>query len=350
MFDDMIEGADKYITSNSLWIIMTDERRWIIEFTKDKTLWYNFNVFKSEMDLLGMDCIQNKPIIKKWFENRFLNIKDPNHVEYTMSTDMEIIDKDINKVIQNGVKETISWLHRATEDVEDTIENGVKIANASRFPNIDNVDDTIQNGVKRTFPIQSEMESEVKEIVQMHQHRKPMVDDVIQYGVKETSHLDSRPISSVNDAIQNGVKNTKPIGENLKIGVEKAVKQIKEIKHGLLGHINDEQTQATSMEFSDKIDNAIENGVKEIKEIKHNRTTYHGYFNIKDSTHTPMDKVQDVIQNGVKEIQTDLFNPLSYHHKWTINDVIETGVKTISGRRFEREDKVDEILEKGDKL
>jgi hypothetical protein len=326
MFDDMIEGVDKYITSNSLWVIMTDERRWIIEFTKDKTLWYNFNVFKSEMDLLGMDCIQNKPIIKKWFENRFLNIKDPNHVEYTVPTDMEI--KDVNNVIQNGVKETRTF----------------------NSPPIKSIEDTIQNGVKRTFPIQSEMESEVKEIVQMHQHRKPMVDDVIQYGVKETSHLDSRPISSVNDAIQNGVKNTKPIGENLKIGVEKAVKQIKEIKHGLLGHINDEQTQATSMEFSDKIDNAIENGVKEIKEIKHNRTTYHGYFNIKDSTHTPMDKVQDVIQNGVKEIQTDLFNPLSYHHKWTINDVIETGVKTISGRRFEREDKVDEILEKGDKL
>ena len=36
MFDDLIEGVDQYNHQGSLWLILTDEKRWILEFTKNK--------------------------------------------------------------------------------------------------------------------------------------------------------------------------------------------------------------------------------------------------------------------------------------------------------------------------
>ena len=45
MFDQMVEGADKYVTKQgSTWLIFTEDKRWVIEFTNDKTLWFNYNV------------------------------------------------------------------------------------------------------------------------------------------------------------------------------------------------------------------------------------------------------------------------------------------------------------------
>ena len=59
MFDQMIEGADKYVTEQgSTWLIFTKEKKWVVEFTKDKTLWFNYNLFKSELELIGKDCVE----------------------------------------------------------------------------------------------------------------------------------------------------------------------------------------------------------------------------------------------------------------------------------------------------
>jgi len=71
MFDTIIEGADKYVTKSSMWLIFTEEKRWVIEFTNTKTLWFNYNLFQSELNLLSMDCVESKDIIKEWFESRF---------------------------------------------------------------------------------------------------------------------------------------------------------------------------------------------------------------------------------------------------------------------------------------
>ena len=47
MFDQMVEGADKYVTKQgSTWLIFTESKKWVIEFTKDKTLWFNYNIFQ----------------------------------------------------------------------------------------------------------------------------------------------------------------------------------------------------------------------------------------------------------------------------------------------------------------
>ena len=131
IFDDAIQGVDRYTHNGSLWLIFTDEMRWIVEYTKHQKLWYNYYFFEKKMLLCNLNCVDNKDLIQKWFESRFLNI---NPVEDT---------------IQNGVKQTL-YLHKQSYLlVEDTIQNGVKHTSAKIWPIAYKVEDTIQNGVKQ---------------------------------------------------------------------------------------------------------------------------------------------------------------------------------------------------------
>jgi hypothetical protein len=75
IFDDASQGVDRYNHNDSLWLIFTNEMRWVVEYTKDQTLWYNYNFFKDEMDLIGLNCVEDKDLIKKWFESRFLDMQ-----------------------------------------------------------------------------------------------------------------------------------------------------------------------------------------------------------------------------------------------------------------------------------
>ena len=125
MFDQMVEGADKYVTKQgSTWLIFTEDKRWVIEFTKDKTLWFNYNLFQSEFELISKDCTEERDLIKKWFESRFLN--------------------------KPKVQDTLHALRRNHNIVEHTIENGVKATSVKLYPLHHEVDDAIQNGVKQT--------------------------------------------------------------------------------------------------------------------------------------------------------------------------------------------------------
>ena len=47
IINDAIDGMDVYNHNGSLWLIKTEELKWAIEFTKDKTLWYNYSLFKN---------------------------------------------------------------------------------------------------------------------------------------------------------------------------------------------------------------------------------------------------------------------------------------------------------------
>ena len=37
IFDDASQGVDRYNHNDSLWLIFTNEMRWVVEFTKDQT-------------------------------------------------------------------------------------------------------------------------------------------------------------------------------------------------------------------------------------------------------------------------------------------------------------------------
>jgi len=88
LFDDASQGVDRYNHNGSLWVIFTNEMKWVVEYTKDQTLWYNYGFFKDEMELIGLDCVEDKDLIKKWFESRFLDMPK------------------VEDVIQNGVRHT----------------------------------------------------------------------------------------------------------------------------------------------------------------------------------------------------------------------------------------------------
>ena len=175
IFDDASQGVDTYNHNGSLWLIFTDEMKWVVEYTKEQTLWYNYHLFKQEMEIIGLDCVENKNLIQKWFESRFLNI---NPVEDT---------------IQNGVKHTIcsNWLIR--KPVEDTIQNGVKHTRLNLRWSTWEVEDTIQNGVKETH--------------ERSQHHEFWVKDTIQNGVKHCEDGDWLDGDErFEDIIQNGTK------------------------------------------------------------------------------------------------------------------------------------------------
>ena len=187
MFDRMIEDSDKYIIDNSMWLIFTEEKRWIIEFTNKKTLWFNFNIFQSEFNLLSMDCVKSKDIIKEWFESRFLGI---DVVEDTLSTDGKPLK--VEDTIQNGVKLTQATGTVFCPEVEDTIQNGVKRTVPESIADSFAIEDTIQNGVKTTST--------------RRYSQYWIIEDTIQNGVKTTLPEDDIDIGFVENAIQNGVK------------------------------------------------------------------------------------------------------------------------------------------------
>ena len=249
MFDDASQGVDKYNHNGSLWVIFTNEMRWVVEFTKNQTLWYNYNFFKGEMDLIGLDCVEDKDLIQKWFESRFLDI---NPVEDT---------------IQNGVKDISSVLYKELLSVEDTIQNGVKDTRRSRLINLaatQMVEDTIQNGVKHTR--------------NLCVNRVIFVEDAIQKGVKHTRKGNPYFQESVEDTIQNGVKQTELSKRDF------FPKDI--IQDGL--KING--TYVGGKRQKENVENIIKNGVKHIED---------GDWLDGD------ERIEGIIQEGVKETNQD---------------------------------------------
>ena len=313
MFDTMIEGADKYVTNSSTWLIFTEEKRWVIEFTNEKTLWFNYNLFQSELNLLSMDCVESKDIIKEWFESRFLGI---DVVEETLSTAGKPLK--VEDTIQNGVKHTQRFNGMKKWYVEDIIQNGVKDTQCDERSYPKWVEDTIQNGVKETYEcfngttlIDDIIQNGVKDISNGSYPPRFFIEDIIQNKVKEINHVDvmkffdnkmevalqngiretksicGKRDGRVNNTIENGVKDTHFNFQSGLIQVEDVIQNgvryvedgdwldnderldeiikngVKETKHRLIESYEQKDHQVTTLEISQNIKNAIENGVKE---------------------------------------------------------------------------------------
>ena len=48
-FDKHTKNVDNYNHNGSTWLIFTDEKKWVIELTKEGTLWYNYYFFLNIM-------------------------------------------------------------------------------------------------------------------------------------------------------------------------------------------------------------------------------------------------------------------------------------------------------------
>ena len=258
IFDDASQGVDRYNHNDSLWLIFTNEMRWVVEYTKDQTIWYNYNFFKEEMELIGLDCVEDKDLIKKWFESRFLGIPK---VEDAFDPFFDQ-DQYVEDAIKNGVKDTRRTTISQDQYVEDTIQNGVKDIRRTRLINLSAnqmVEDTIQNGVKHT------MEESLL--------TPTSVEDTIQNGVKHTKSTIMSQDSNVEDTIQNGVKETTPSGYLGSIEMKgKVVHQIESPKQ------------------NNEVEDTIQNGV---------RHTEDGDWLDGD------ERFEDIIQEGVKETNKD---------------------------------------------
>jgi hypothetical protein len=277
MFDAMIEGVDKYATNSSTWLIFTEEKRWVIEFTNEKTLWFNYNLFQSELNLLSMDCVESKDIIKEWFESRFLGI---DAVEETLSTAGKPLK--VEDTIQNGVKDTHFNFQSGLIQVEDVIQNGVKEVEKGSWFNVLYTEDVIQNGVKETYECFNSTN---------------LIDDIIQNGVKTTLPEDDIDIGFVKNAIQNGVKEINHVDvmkffdNKMEAALQNGIKETKSMCGKRDGRVN----------------NTIQNGVKDTLDI-YSRCEWEVKYAIKNGVRhvedgdwlDQDDRIEEIIKNGVK--------------------------------------------------
>ena len=252
IFDDAIQGVDRYNNNGSLWLIFTDEMRWVVEYTKSQTLWYNYYFFKNEMEIIGLDCVENKDLIQKWFELRFLNI--------------------------NAVEDTKPNERLWQAYVEDTIQNGVKETRLQKSGNLYRIEDTIQNGVKGSTSLSAS--------------RKPQVEHTIQNGVKETCKSESTKSISLRWAIQNGVKHIENLPTNNPTRIEDAIQN--GVKHCEDGDW---------LDGDERFEGIIQNGVKEMQPLPAqdgNRDWGKYYHGKEDRTKPHTEYVKDVIKIGEK--------------------------------------------------
>ena len=182
-----IKGVDTYQHNDSTWLIFTDEKKWVIELTKDGTLWYNYNFFNSIFSFFSLDVIENQHYITKWVEDTIQNgVKRTNkHSLYYLNS--------VEDTIQKGVRNTVDWQWGDGSGVEDDIQNGVRNTRNNRFEVLFLVEDAIQNGIKNTEPGGYLGPITIRGKV-FHQfessNQTDNVGNVIQNGVKETKAMD----------------------------------------------------------------------------------------------------------------------------------------------------------------
>ncbi len=131
LIDFNSEGVDTYNHNGSTWLIFTDQKKWVIELTKEKTLWYNYYFFTGVFKYLSLDVVENQHYITKWVEDTVINgvkstkgeyYKEIQKVEYTIHNGVKF-SKDIEDTIQNGVKDTIVTYNNFNSQVENTIRS-----------------------------------------------------------------------------------------------------------------------------------------------------------------------------------------------------------------------------------
>lgn len=300
LIDKFIDGSDIYYHKDSLWIVFTETKEWVIELTNKNTLWYNYRFFKSIFDLVSLDILENQHYITKWVED----------------------------TIQNGVRHTSVSGQPKLSAVEETIQNGVRHTVLTKVSIAHRVEDTIQNGVRYTHLLQD--------------FRKVMVEDTIQNGIKETKQEPSQRTWMSGVVIENGIRETKTPGddgdiestmefmnENNTLDVPKLIEEVITNTTGVKNNTPQEFFQYVM------VNDTIQNGVK------------YTYENIEVDS----DEIEDTIKNGIKETYEDV-----YHHKERINGVIRNGVKNtysdiIKGEYDWRDQiKPDEVINNGCKL
>jgi len=173
IFDKFTQKVDTYYNNGSMWLIFTDEKKWVIELTKEGVLWYNFYFFQDCFKYLSLDVVENQHYITEWFE----------------------------ETIQNGVSLTNPNVCKSLSPVEDIIQNGIKETHEDVYDNKGRVDGVIRNGIKETIEL-PDKSGELNGYGEYYARQKnrtyphtDIVNDVITDGIKETNwrKVDNHP-------------------------------------------------------------------------------------------------------------------------------------------------------------
>ena len=215
MIDIHVKYADVYVNNGSLWLIFTEEKKWVIELDNAGNLWYNYHFFYNIFKLISMNVVDNQHYITRWVEDALQNgVNNTDRIKWNVT-------KQVEDALQNGVKHTSEWESESKTQVEDALQNGVK---ETRWMSdwVDNkVENTIQNGVKETLSNFISSDVCVEDIIQngvkgtkiqeldtwdIQKCRVKEVEDIIQNVVKDTKNLQWMKTTLIEDAVQNGVK------------------------------------------------------------------------------------------------------------------------------------------------
>jgi hypothetical protein len=312
LIDKYTKNVERYTHNGSTWLIFTEEKKWVIELTKEGTLWYNYYFFQNIMKLLSLDVVENQHYITEWVEDTVINGVKSTKGEYY---------KEIQKVeytIQNGVKQTKrSYEGSRKQRTKDTIQNGVKRTElGGKDRKIDEIKYIVENGVKET------KHNTFEDGLAM--------EEAIQNGVKYTEYGDWEDGDErLDDIIQNGIKETTPGGylgfvemKGKKIHQFETAKQLYYVEDVIESGIK--KTEGGVLFDESKIDTVISEGIKETNpHFLHIMNPMNFEPEIKEMKR--MNEVNIVLEKGIKEVQ-----PLPAQM------VIWIGVTTITDKKIEQ--------------
>ena len=386
LIDFNSEGVDTYNHNGSTWLIFTDQKKWVIELTKEKTLWYNYYFFTGVFKYLSLDVVENQHYITKWVEDNVINgakytgglrIKDQSLVEDTIGNGVKYTI-DIEDTIENGVKHTIDTTHHKNKYVEDTIQNGVKQTYSDKIPHEydwtdqfkEEIGDIIQNGVKHTEKsLQIDGSCVIEDVIK---------EGVIEHGIKETKSEVATREWKAGEVINGGVKKTTPGGY---LGsVERKGKMVHQFEHAKQDNdvedviksgikatttnywLSEDKNQITEIEdviengikkteggilFDEsKIDTVISEGIKETIPVVPGDILDTIDFMSYNNTTNVQHLISDVIEKGIKETHDDVIP-----HTGRVEGVIKNGVKkTVDALSSRLPNPVKDVIKNGVKI
>jgi hypothetical protein len=207
LISSSIVGADVYRYKGATWLILTDEKRWVVELTDNGTLWYNYNFFNDILRYVSLECGgESNDYIIGWANDYFF--KDIKKAGMGVPGDGEWAS-DI--VINYGVKNV--GMGVPGERANDYFFKDIKKARMG-IPRV--VDTVINKGVKNIgMGVPGERAADivinegVKEVKGDEEENKSKVIFVMDKGVKEIkANMLIDPY--VVNVIENGIKNIYP--------------------------------------------------------------------------------------------------------------------------------------------
>jgi hypothetical protein len=281
IFDTFTKGVDTYYHNGSMWLIFTDEQKWVIELAKDGILWYNSYFFGDCLKYVSLDVVENQHYITEWVEN----------------------------IIQNGVKSTKCDIANEKQSVEDTIQNGVKSTLIRPQARPLMVENTIQNGVKETTAMDENRDISQKDGFWWANPRTVNLENIIQNGIKELKGDGNEWVDEVREIIDKGIKETNHCSvsndENAIMTLQSGVKVTKslgplEVTEKEINRVIKE-THEDVYQSNARVWGVVNNGIKQTIELPDmsDETNGYGYYyeRQKDKTYPHAYIVNDVI-NG----------------------------------------------------